>query len=218
MNNAEQWYSSPFFAFHEGYQVCLKVYTAGYDKSNDDHISVFIRLMKGPYDDKLQQLGRWPLRGTFIIKLLNQYNDHHYSKKINIPFDKYTNNLNERNQRVIKGDIIKGWGLSQFLSHQDITDYLKDDCLNFHIFYEDTATDPPDPSSNQTTQGYFKHLLLGIAHAIAYMLEFTLRLIALIVKCIIMAAAYMLEFILGLIALIVKCVIIACSIYTVYYV
>lgn len=36
--------------------------------------------MKGPYDNKLAQLGHWPLRGTFIIEILNQLTDSdHYS-------------------------------------------------------------------------------------------------------------------------------------------
>ena len=210
-NNAEQWYSSPFFAFHEGYQVCLKVYTTGYDKDKDDHISIFIHLMKGQHDDKLQQSGHWPLRGTFIIKLLNQHNDHHYSK--NITFGKYTNNCDKCNQRVIKGDIIEGWGLSRFLSHRDITDYLKNECLNFEIFYEDIATDPPDPSSDQTKQAYYKNLLFGIPYAIGYILGcifwFIFYLIKLIVYCVIMAVAYMLRFTIGLIYVLYYVVVVA---------
>lgn len=198
MKNAKQWYSIPFFAFHEGYQVCLKVYTTGYGKDGDNHISVFIHLMKGPHDDKLQQSGHWPLRGTFIIKLFNQYNGHHYSKKIKFS-----------DERVVKGDIKVGWGLLQFLSHHDITDYLKDDCLNFEISYKDTATDSLDPSSDQTTQGYFKHLLLGILHAIAYMLKVIYGLITLIVKYFILTVAFILGCILGLIVVIL---------YVVYYV
>ena len=41
--------------------------------------------MKGPHDDKLEQSGHWPLRGTFTIELLNQLNDsdHHEHKVFN---------------------------------------------------------------------------------------------------------------------------------------
>ena len=41
--------------------------------------------MKGPHDDKLEQSGHWPLRGTFTIELLNQLNDSdHYSPSAEI--------------------------------------------------------------------------------------------------------------------------------------
>ena len=166
MNNAEKWYSGPFFAFHEGYQMCLKVYTTtGYGKGNE-HLSVFIHLMKGPHDDKLQQSGRWPLRGIFTIKLLNQFKNHHYSKKVT--FNEHIN-CDECIQRVAKGDTTIGWGNSKFLSHHDITDYLKDDCLKFEIFYEDTEAYLPDPSSEQITQAYSAgDLLASIWHVIRY--------------------------------------------------
>ena len=167
ISNTEQWYSSRFFTIHEGYQMYLNLYTTGYDKSNNDHLSVFIHLMKGPHDDKLQQLGHWPLRGTFIIKLLNQYSDHHYSK--NITFSKSIN-CDKCIQRVGKGDMTVGIGFPQFLPHRDITDYLTNDCLYFEIFCEDTVqimttADPPDPESDQPTQGWsFVDLLYLIVH------------------------------------------------------
>ena len=34
------------------------------------HVSVYLHLMKGPYDDKLEQSGHWPLSGTFTVELL----------------------------------------------------------------------------------------------------------------------------------------------------
>ena len=71
------WTSSPFFAFAEGYQMCLKVYPAGIQEyASDNDVSVELYLMKGPYDDKLQQSGDWPLRGNFSISLFYQSYDH----------------------------------------------------------------------------------------------------------------------------------------------
>ena len=82
----EEWDSSPFIAFKEGYQMYLKVYATGYGDGEDTHISVFLYLMKGPFDDKLEQSGHWPLRGTFTIELLNQLNDSdHYSRMMQFP-------------------------------------------------------------------------------------------------------------------------------------
>ena len=67
MKNNEIWHSDSFFAFQEGYQMCLRVYATSADKGEGTHVSVDLRLMKGPHDDKLEQSGHWPLRGTFRI-------------------------------------------------------------------------------------------------------------------------------------------------------
>ena len=72
------WYSDHFLAFTEGYTMRLKVHVGGIGNGAGTHVSIYLFLMRGPYDDKLQRLGRWPLRGVFTIKLLNQcgYTDH----------------------------------------------------------------------------------------------------------------------------------------------
>ena len=54
------------------------VYANGCGKGKGTHISVFTRILKGPYDEKL----RWPLTGTIEVELLNQDSDSfHYSMK-----------------------------------------------------------------------------------------------------------------------------------------
>ena len=84
----ENWTSSPFFAFVEGYQMCLKVYPTGieeYARNND--VSVELYLMKGPHDDKLQQSGHWPLRGKFSISIFNHYGGSKTTKDQNVKSD-----------------------------------------------------------------------------------------------------------------------------------
>jgi len=54
--NREIWCSNPFFAFEEGYQACLKVYATAYDDEST-RVSVYLYLMKGPFDNKLEQSG-----------------------------------------------------------------------------------------------------------------------------------------------------------------
>ena len=70
LRDKERWYSSPFFVFDGGYQMCLRVDAAGDSKGDGTHVSVHLYLMKGPHDDELEQSGHWPLRGTFTIELL----------------------------------------------------------------------------------------------------------------------------------------------------
>ena len=45
------WHSDPF---PEGYQMCLKVYVSGNGNGAGSHVSIYLFLMKGPYDDELQ--------------------------------------------------------------------------------------------------------------------------------------------------------------------
>ena len=136
--NKEGWNSSLFFAFEEGYQMHLKVDAGGYGEGT--HISVFLRLVKGPYDDKLQQSGHWPLRGTFIIELLNQLNDSDHYIRI-LQFHHYR--CSKCANRVLEGDRQTiGYGYHQFISHDLIlhhsnNSYHMSDFLIFRITYED---------------------------------------------------------------------------------
>ena len=52
--------------------MCLIVDAAGYGDGEGTHVSVFLYLLKGPHDDKLEQSGHWPLRGTFIYNRTTQ--------------------------------------------------------------------------------------------------------------------------------------------------
>ena len=52
----EMWYSSPLYTHNRGYKFRLEVYTNGIDKGCSSHLSVFVALMRGEYDDDLE----WP--------------------------------------------------------------------------------------------------------------------------------------------------------------
>ena len=67
----DTWYNSPFFVFIEGYQVCLKVV-----RFKECLVSSELLLMEGPHDHKLQELGLWPMKGSFTVKPLG--NNIHY--------------------------------------------------------------------------------------------------------------------------------------------
>ena len=134
-------FSNCFYTSDDGHLMRLKVYPNGRGKGKDTHVSVFLHLMNGSHDDKLEQSGHWPLRGTFTIELLNQLNDSdHY---INTTFDTkfphdYITGAGEDN------DITKGWGISQFISHDslplnDSYCHYSNDPLYFRISYNQIA-------------------------------------------------------------------------------
>ena len=112
MKNKHWEYSKPFLAFDRGYRMQLRVDTAGH--GDGTHISVYLYLMKGPYDDALQ----WPLRGTCTIELLNQLNDdNHHSHTVSF----HSTDCSECTNRVIDGDKAPtGLGIPHFISHSTI--------------------------------------------------------------------------------------------------
>ena len=153
--NKEQWYSSPFFAFNEGPLMCVHIYAADYGDGEGTHVSVFLHLMKGPHDDKLEQSGHWPLRGTFTIELLNQLNDSdHYGHKI-VLYDYLRSRCSEREVEDYMNSM--GRGYHQFVSHNIIfykraSEYLKNNTISFRIKYEDVSH---PISNNQVAPGTF---------------------------------------------------------------
>ena len=132
MENETVWWSDPFFAFWRGYKMCLMVDVNRYD------MSVYLYLMKGPYDDELEQSGHWPLKGTFKIELLDQLNDDHYTQYIS--FDGVS--CNYTNRVMEQGRAPNGYGNFHFISHKTILDsnYLKNNSLYFMIFYQPNST------------------------------------------------------------------------------
>ena len=128
-----EWYSGPFFAFDEGYKVYLNVDPAGYGDGEGTHVSVFLHLMKGPYDDKLEQSGHWPLRGTLTIELLNQLNDSdHYRSSVKSDPSESVNRVMDNNGVAIINFV------PQFISHDILfqhNGYLRNDLLNFQVSY-----------------------------------------------------------------------------------
>ena len=134
----EQWYSRPFFAFDGGYQMCLRVDAAGDSKGEGTHVSVYLYLMKGPYDDELEQSGHWPLRGSFTIELLlYKINDiFHFSYKRKVVFDMYTSD--NITNRVINGNrAAQGWGFHKFIPHSMLQNTVADDSVQFKISYQE---------------------------------------------------------------------------------
>ncbi len=61
----------------EGYKLTICVDANSNNKYNGNHISVWVYLMRGEYDDQLE----FPFKGTITYELLNQLeNNNHHSK------------------------------------------------------------------------------------------------------------------------------------------
>ena len=121
--------SSPFYTHQHGYKMCLRIFSNGCDSSNDTHVSVYVTLMTGEYDDQLE----WPFVGKIDIYLLNwRKNEGHHMMTIPIAAD------NEF-ARVIEGTFGGLLGYVAFIAHLSlaypiaITEYLQEDCLRFRV-------------------------------------------------------------------------------------
>ena len=136
--NAE-WFSKPFYTHQRGYKICVRIDANGYRESRGTHVSLYTCIMKGEYDDELP----WPFHGKITVELINQNaadRHHHeytisYSEGIGADYYDYAD-------RVRTGERNHGWGDSQFISHLNLkpshksrtaVQYLKDDCLIFHV-------------------------------------------------------------------------------------
>ena len=122
------WHSPHFYTHPSGYKMCLEVYAAGESAGKGTHLSVYVRLMKGEFDDQL----KWPFRGDITIKLLNQEDDKdHVIKTIN--FNSST--LEKCCQRVMtkeRASYAHGYGV--FLPLTELQPkYLKNDCIKLCI-------------------------------------------------------------------------------------
>ena len=146
------WFGPPFYTHSGGYKMQLRVDANGTQDGAGTHMSVYVYLMKGEFDEELS----WPFRGHVTVRILNQLNDfNHYERVIDFP--RGTNPLSVN--RVTVGSRVKaGHGYSQFIPHLDLSSvdeecrYLKDNCLKFVVF---ASVDSP------SLQGISKIPILG---------------------------------------------------------
>lgn len=128
------WYSRPFYSHVEGYKFGMFVFCNGVLDGKGTHISVFLYLVRGEFDENLD----WPFRGSITIQLLNQRSDRqHYQKVIRFTEDTPAAVCN----RVVDAEMAKeGNGPTQFISQSDLTynqdkdtEYVRDDCLKVRV-------------------------------------------------------------------------------------
>ena len=120
-SNSDSWYSPPVYTHPTGYKICLQVIANGCGIGKGTHLSVFVHLMRGDFDDQL----RWPLRGAVNIQLLNQEEENHHVIRT-LGFSEGV-----AASKVVTGNIAPtGSGLRCFYPHSDLKPkYLKNDCI-----------------------------------------------------------------------------------------
>ena len=122
--------SSTFYSSPKGYHMRIDVYANGNGTGMGTHLSIYVRILKGKYDDKIN----WPLVGKVTCEILNQLEDNNHFIRII--------QMNQEDNTLVK----KCWGYYKTCPHAELshdpvmnTQYLKDDTLYFRV-----SVDIPD--------------------------------------------------------------------------
>ena len=140
--NGFVWYSPYFYTHKYGYKMQLRVFPNGCGEGRGTHISVFVIIVPGEFDDLLS----WPFCGTVTLHLVNQRrNGPNIVHKVS-----YTtlDNLQyrERPRLDVAEEDRMGWGSFRLIAHTDLgegagyysqREYLKNDCLSFCVWSTD---------------------------------------------------------------------------------
>ena len=61
-------YLPSFCTNPRGYRMCVQFYPNGFQVAKSTHVSLFVCIMQGEYDNHL----KWPFRGEIIIQIYSQ--------------------------------------------------------------------------------------------------------------------------------------------------
>ncbi|KAH0630484.1 hypothetical protein JD844_013543, partial [Phrynosoma platyrhinos] len=115
---------SPAFATHTfGYHLCVRLYPDGDGIGQGGHLSLFLTLAKGPYDDILP----WPFRQKVTFFLLDPTRRKSPIIETFLP-DPHSASFHQPRERL---NVASGSPL--FASHVEIPSYLKDDTLYLKV-------------------------------------------------------------------------------------
>ena len=127
-----QWDSLPFYSRDKGYKLQLKVDANGDGSGKGTHLSLYVFLLKGEYDDQLQ----WPFNANITVQLLNWSGDSSHEEET---INHHTAPLEYRTRVTEGGTAPGGRGYGQFISHSVLesvtsdTKYINEDSICFRI-------------------------------------------------------------------------------------
>ncbi|XP_061475378.1 TNF receptor-associated factor 2-like [Rhineura floridana] len=116
-------YSPPFATHTFGYHLCVRLYPDGDGIGQGGHLSLFLALAKGSYDDVLP----WPFRQKVTFSLLDPTRRKSPVKETFLP-DPHSISFHQPRERL---NVASGSPL--FASHVEIPSYLKDDTLYLKV-------------------------------------------------------------------------------------
>ena len=137
--NREIWFSPHFYSHKYGYKMQLKVFPNGTGEGAGTHISIFVVIVPGEFDDLLT----WPFCGTITVHLINQRKNGHavvykvyYTTVDNLQY-------REKPRLDVHDENRMGWGTFKLIAHTELgegagvfaeREYLKNNCLSFCVW------------------------------------------------------------------------------------
>ena len=131
------YYSPPFYSHPHGYKLCIRVDGNGDSEGKDTHISIFVNLMRGDYDNNLQ----WPFEGDIVVELLNWRENNHHYRGDTITLNRYKDPDGIITSRVTESEYAPtAMGKQSSITNSSLlynpdtnTEYLQDDCLRLRV-------------------------------------------------------------------------------------
>ena len=118
--NGLRWDSPPFYSHPGGYKLKPQVWPNGFSTLKGTHVSVFIAVIRGEYDDQL----KWPFTGEVTVRLLNLNKEDglaqdsgHWDRTIS--FDNQTPLCCCCKPEGCSG--LTSWGYLDFIAHSDLS-------------------------------------------------------------------------------------------------
>ncbi|XP_026550293.1 TNF receptor-associated factor 4, partial [Notechis scutatus] len=134
-------FSPPFYTHRYGYRLQVSVFLNGNGSGEGSHLSVYIRVLPGQYDNLLE----WPFAYRVTFSLLDQ-SDPSLSKPQHItetflPDPAWKNFQKPGTRRTSLDESLLGFGYPKFISHEDIKkrNYVRDNA----VFIKASVEIPP---------------------------------------------------------------------------
>lgn len=113
--------------------MCVNIEANGWGNAKNTHVSVYMYMMRGEFDESLQ----WPFKGVVKLQLINQRKGgNHFETNLIDEEDSNSKAL----LRVLEGERSTiGRGQQKFISHSNLykpevgKEYLKSDNLKFKV-------------------------------------------------------------------------------------
>ena len=121
------WHSEPFYTHHGGYKMRVQVDPNGYETGKGTHLSLFVHIMRGENDDKLQ----WPFRGSVTVQAYNRETET-WDKTDAVRFAEAT----DPGCGKPRADCISnsGWGNPWFITNNEIKFYTQQGVIRFRVY------------------------------------------------------------------------------------
>ena len=130
--DGDRWYSTPFYSGSQGYKMRLRVYANGHKDGAGTHVSVYVQIIQGEYDDTL----RWPYTGAVTYEIINWKDDSNQVKR-RVDFSTEGAIADGCGKKPTGKKNNKGRGYSQFLSHNELygskIQYIINDILYIRV-------------------------------------------------------------------------------------